>query len=100
VDGIFDGVDIRQSLKVRTWEDAEGELEKLKRRLTQGDVEPDGPVTLNQAWDEFISDAEARNLREASLKKYKYLRTDMERFTLADQPPTLPGDCLSGYNAA
>ena len=80
VDGIFDGVEIRQSLRVRTWDDAERELEKLKRRLTEGCAPADGPVTLKQARDDFISDAEARNLREASLRKYKYLRTDMERF--------------------
>jgi integrase/recombinase XerD len=80
VDGVFDGLEIRQSLRVRTWEDAERELEKLKRRFTEGSAPADGPATLKQAWDEFIRDAEARNLREASLRKYRYLRTDMERF--------------------
>jgi len=83
VDGIFDGGEIRQSLRVRTWEDAERELEKLKRRLTEGSAPAAGPVTLKQAWDDFISDAEARSLREASLRKYKYLRIDMERFAEA-----------------
>ena len=79
VDGIFDGDEIRQSLRVRTWEDAERELERLKRRLSKGTVPAEGPVTLKQAWDDFTSDAEARNLRDASLRKYRYLRTDMER---------------------
>jgi integrase/recombinase XerD len=80
VDGIFDGTEIRQSLRVRTWEDAEREIEKLKQRFTQGSVPADGPVTLKRAWDDFLSDAQARNLRDASLRKYRYLRTDMERF--------------------
>jgi integrase/recombinase XerD len=80
VDGVFDGAEIRQSLKVHTWEDADRELEKLKRRLTDGSLPADGPVTIERAWDDFISDAEARNLRDESLRKYKYLRTDMERF--------------------
>ena len=80
VDGVFDGAEIRQSLKVHTWEDADRELEKLKRRLSEGSVPVEGPVTIARAWDDFISDAEARNLRSESLRKYKYLRTDMERF--------------------
>jgi integrase/recombinase XerD len=83
VDGIFDGVEIRQSLRVHTWEDAERELEKLKQRLMQPGLVADGPVTLKHAWDEFERDAQARNLREATLRKYKYLRADMERFAAA-----------------
>jgi hypothetical protein len=68
-------------LKVHTWEDEDRELEKLKRRLTDGSVPANGPVAIARVWDDFISDAEARNFRDESLRKYKYLRTDMERFT-------------------
>src|SRR5438552_1492588 len=80
VDGVFDGAEIRQSLRVHTWEEAERELQKLKQRLTQTGSTADSPATLKHAWDEFTRDAEARNLREATLAKYKYLRADMERF--------------------
>lgn len=67
-------------MRVHTWDDADGELDKLKRRLTQTGGAADGPKTLKSAWDEFVRDAEARNLREATLRKYRYLRGDMERF--------------------
>src|SRR5262249_54788643 len=80
VDGVFDGAEIRQSLRVHTWEEAERELEKLKQRLMQPGQVADGPITLKHAWDEFAHDAGARNLREATLRKYRYLRADMERF--------------------
>ena len=82
VDGFFNGAEIRQSLRVQTWDDAERELEKLKCRLTRSGGTTDGPVTLKHAWDEFVKDAEARNLREATIRKYKYLRADMERFAV------------------
>lgn len=84
VDGVFDGAEIRQSLRVQTWNDAERELEKLKERLEKGGIAADGPKTLKQSWDEFQRDAEARNLRDATLSKYKYLRADMERFADAE----------------
>src|SRR5215469_14984070 len=80
VDGIFEGAEIRQSLRVQTWDDAERELEALKRRLREPSGAADGSITLTHAWDEFVADAEARNLREPSLRKYRYLRADMERF--------------------
>lgn len=81
VDGVFEGAEIRQSLRVHTWDDAEREMEKLKQRLMQPGQVAEGPVTLKHAWDEFAHDAEARNLRESTLRKYKYLRADMERFS-------------------
>jgi len=78
--GVVDGEEIRQSLKVTTSDEAERELERLKLQLTHPENSGRGPVTLAQAWDEFQRDAESRQLREPTLRKYKYLRTDMERF--------------------
>src|SRR6266566_4323990 len=84
VDGIFDGSEIRQSLRVHTWEEAERELERLKARLTKPEEVTSGPTTLTHAWDEFERDARSRQLREPTLNKYKYLRADMERFAAAE----------------
>lgn len=80
VDGVFESTDIRRSLKVTTWDEAERELERLKLYLAHPEGSQRGPVTLAQAWDEFQRDAESRQLREPTLAKYKYLRADMERF--------------------
>jgi len=83
VDGVFEGTEIRQSLRVLTWEDADRELEKLKERLKNPEQAADEPTTLAHAWDGFLADARARSLKELSLLKYKYLRTDMERYAAA-----------------
>lgn len=79
-DGVFNGAEIRLSLRVNTFEDAERELEKLKQKLEKPGTTTDGPVTISSAWDAFEADAKSRQLREPTLNKYKYLRTDMERF--------------------
>ncbi len=84
VDGIFDGSEIRQSLRVHTWEEAERELERLKARLIKPEEVTSGPTTLTHAWDEFERDARSRQLCEPTLNKYKYLRADMERFAAAE----------------
>ena len=84
VDGVFDGAEIRQSLKVHTWEDAERELERLKQRLSKPEDVAIGPTTLFHAWDAFEQDARDRQLREPTLNKYRYLRADMERFAAAE----------------
>jgi hypothetical protein len=77
---LFDGVEIRQSLRVHRWEEVERELERLKQRLTKPKQPSDGPTTLAYAWDEFERDAKSRQLREPTLNKYRYLRNDKERF--------------------
>ena len=77
---VVNGKELRKSLKVTTWEEADRELERLKLKLAEPETSTNGPVTLSHAWDEFKSDAVSRQLREATLAKYKYLRADMERF--------------------
>jgi integrase/recombinase XerD len=85
VDGTFAGIEIRESLRVNTGEDAERELEALKRRLEQpSDNNRNGPTTLSSAWDQFTADCKSRQLREPTLNKYRYLRNDMERFAAGE----------------
>jgi integrase/recombinase XerD len=83
-DGFYEGAEVRESLKVRSWEEADRELAKLKERLTKGTAPEDAPKTLHDAWEDFAKDAKARELREATLRKYKYLRAEMERFASAE----------------
>ena len=42
-------------------------------------AEPE-PVTIAEAWEEFLADAKARNLREPTLYKYDLLSRQMARF--------------------
>jgi site-specific recombinase XerD len=73
---------MRQSLRERSWEDAELEMEKLKQRLLHPDkaAQEDEAITVERAWDDFERDAKARGLREPTLNKYRYLRRQMEQF--------------------
>src|SRR5438552_15971106 len=72
VDGDYEGVEVRQSLRVSTGNEAERELDKLKLRLKQPAAAPDGPRTITSAWDECADDARSRNLREPTRRRYKY----------------------------
>jgi site-specific recombinase XerD len=73
---------VRLSLKARSWEDAEIEMERLKQRLMNPDkaAQEDEPITIERAWDDFLRDAKARGLREPTLNKYRSLRRQMEQF--------------------
>jgi integrase/recombinase XerD len=82
VDGSVKSIEVRQSLKERSWEEAEIEKQKLEQRLahpeeTANEVEA---ITVGRAWDDFVCDAKARGLREPTLNKYRYLRRQMEQF--------------------
>ena len=80
VRGLYFGNEVYQSLG-GTEEEAENELERLKKRLKSG-ASPvnDEPVTVQQAWEQFLCDAEARSLREPTLRKYRHLKRQMEEF--------------------
>ena len=82
VDGSVKSIEVRQSLKERTWEDAEIEKQKLEQRLAhpQEAAQELEAITIERAWDDFVSDANARGLREPTLNKYRYLRRQMEQF--------------------
>ena len=82
VDGTVKSIEVRQSLKERSWEDAEIQKQNLEQRLAHpgeaaNEVEA---ITVERAWDDFACDAKARGLREPTLNKYRYLRRQMEQF--------------------
>jgi integrase len=65
-------------LDTREWEKAQGIIREWEAEGTQA-AEPE-PVTIAQAWEEFLADAKARNLREPTLYKYDLLSRQMARF--------------------
>lgn len=78
VDGTLGGVEIRESLKVRDWQRAQGmirEWEAEDRRISQP-----AQMSTEGAWKEFLADLEARKLHESTVRKYKLLRRQMEAF--------------------
>jgi integrase/recombinase XerD len=72
--GIVDGVAIRRSLKVRSWEKAE----KLKRDLELG--KSTEPVTVEFAIEAFLAEQTARAVSEATQRKIKPLMQGLREF--------------------
>jgi integrase/recombinase XerD len=78
-DGFRGREEIRKSLDTCNWEEAQRVVREWE---AQGDRPPEPePVTISHAWEEFIADAKARNLREPTLYKYDLLSRQMKRFT-------------------
>ncbi len=77
-DGFIDRGEIRKTLNTRNWEEAQQIIREWEAEGSQP-PEPE-PVTLTQAWTEFLADAKARNLREPTIYKYELLSRQMEQF--------------------
>jgi integrase/recombinase XerD len=78
VDGFVGGQEIREALHLRNWEKAQ---EKVREWEAEGLRRPQPePITIAQATRDFLSDAEARELRAPTLYKYRLLFRQMESF--------------------
>jgi integrase/recombinase XerD len=78
VDGTLSGVPIRKSLHTRDWQKAQ---EIAREWEAEGQrVEEAQPITVKEACDKFIDDAEARGLREPTLYKYRLLFRRLQDF--------------------
>ena len=73
-DGIYQGVEIRRSLKEITWEDAEQALQRLKETYARL------PTSLKDATDKFLDDARARGLADLTIYKYRSLFSQLHAF--------------------
>jgi integrase/recombinase XerD len=78
VDGSVGGVEIRESLHTRDWQKAQ-EIVRAWEAEEQR-VEEAQPITVKDACDKFIADAEARGLREPTLYKYRLLFSRLQTF--------------------
>jgi len=78
VDGSLNGVEMRKSLRLRDWSRAQ-ELVRQWEAEGQRSEKPK-PLTVKEACDKFLADAEARNLREPTLYKYRLLFRQLQDF--------------------
>lgn len=80
IDGSLEGREIRESLKTSNWERAQ---EKAREWETNPDAgpNPEPPLSVTDAFQQFIEDAEARNLSPATIYKYRLLFRDLKVFT-------------------
>jgi integrase len=77
-DGFIGGKEIRASLKTRNWEKAQEIIRDWEAEGKQA-AEPE-PATIAKAWDEFLADARARNLKEPTIYKYELLSRQTAQF--------------------
>lgn len=83
VDGRLNGERLHKGLRTTDWQKAQ----QIVREWEANGNSLSGPrqqqrVTLEQAWQRFLSDMEARNLRASTLRKYRLLSKQMQNFAL------------------
>ena len=79
VDGFLGKVEIRKSLELRDWEKAQSTIREWEAEGAPKEPEK-APITLAQAQEHFLRDAEARDLRQSTLKKYRVMLAQLTRF--------------------
>lgn len=77
-DGFLGREEIRKTLDTRDWNKAQDIIRQWEAEGSRA-TEPQ-PVTIADAWKEFLDDARARNLRQPTLYKYDLLSRQMRRF--------------------
>ncbi len=78
VDGTLDGHEIRKSVQTRNWEKAQALIRDWEATGSRGD---DNPIpTVAEACGDFIVDAKARKLTEATVYKYSLLFKQLQGF--------------------
>jgi len=82
VDGFLSGQEIRKSLETRDWEKAHDMIRQWEVKGIQ-DANRGRHVSIAQACDDFIVDAEARNLRDKTVYKYSLLFRHLKSFSEA-----------------
>src|SRR5882762_9987953 len=78
VDGSLNGIEIRKSLRLRDWQRAQGLVRQWEADGQR--VEKPMPLAVKEACEKFVADAEARNLREPTLYKYRLLFRQLQDF--------------------
>jgi hypothetical protein len=80
VDGFIGHQEIRKATGLRDWEKAQAEVRDWEAEgQLRVEVEPSS-ITISAAKEEFLRDAEARNLREKTVYKYRLLFRQLEAF--------------------
>jgi integrase/recombinase XerD len=83
VDGFLSGQEIRKSLETRDWEKAQEMTREWEVKGMEGMKSQGRHATLIQATEEFLSDAEARNLHDRTVYKYRLLFRHLKTFAEA-----------------
>jgi integrase/recombinase XerD len=79
-DGFLSGQDLRKSLETNDWEKAQDIIREWEATGIQDAGSRGRHVSITQASDDFLADAEARNLRERTVYKYRLLFRHLKAF--------------------
>ena len=91
VDGHLNGQEIHKSLRTRDWQKAQGIVrgweadgeqkpEPPKPEPPKAEPAKPEPVTVEQAWERFIADMEARKLQKSTIRKFRLISRQMQDF--------------------
>jgi len=87
MDGFIENEEIRKTLNTSNWEKAQEIILEWEAKGKRA-AEPE-PVTIAEAWEEFLADAKARNLRKPTIYKYDLLSRQMAQFVTDQGIPFL-----------
>jgi integrase/recombinase XerD len=79
-DGFLGDQEIRKSLDTRDWEEAQEKIRNWEADGEQSKEDRDEPLTVERAKDDFLADAEARQLKDKTVYKYRLLFRQLEEF--------------------
>jgi len=100
-DGSLGAQEIRKSLGLRDWQRAQDKVRQWEAENRQIVAQPE-PVSISEATEKFLADAEARRLNESTIYKYKLLFERLKDFAIRRGLRflcELDVDTLSGFRA-
>src|SRR5215831_4496005 len=80
VDGFIGREEIRQSLRTRNWEEAQQKVREWEADRSKPAEPNDNRMTVGAAFDQYLADAESRQLGPSAIYKRKLLRKQMIAF--------------------
>jgi integrase len=80
VDGFLRDQEVRRSLGMRDWEKAQTTIRAWEDEGVQTDEKDREPTTIEQAGKDYLADAEARQLQERTVYKYRLLFRQLNAF--------------------
>ncbi len=83
-DGFLSGHEIRKSLETRDWEKAQDTIREWEANGQEVVDSKEQPLTIERAKEDFLADAEARNLKHKTIYKYRLLFRQLEAFAQAE----------------
>ena len=80
VDGFIAGQEVRESMGLRNWEDAQQKLQKWEAQRTKPEEPNEHRLTIEGACNMYLDDAKARQLGPAAIYKYTHLTRQFKAF--------------------